>query len=229
MKPFLPKNYPHGLVWYDEYDLLLRESTVRLITSRLKQILRGINPGIKFVQVETPTLIPAEYLQSHIDTGFELIKANKLYLRPETTRGTFEALKLIYPQESQLKKALPVCIWQVGKSYRNEQTRPFSELRFKEFYQLEYQLVYTEDTKVDYHQHIASSLIKYLGRLLPGAYPVKIIIPKDKLPHYSIKTTDIYVENCEIVGISNRTDFDCPVLEIACGLDRICALLREGQ
>lgn len=225
MNPFLPKNYPHGLVYYDEYDILLRESTVKLITAKLKQILRGINSALKFIQIETPTLTPAEYLQSHIETGFELIKTDDLYLRPETTRGTFEALNLIYPQGQQLKKVLPVCIWQVGKSYRNEQNRPFSELRFKEFYQLEYQLVYAEGTMVDYHGKVADSLNQYFRlELLKTNSRVEAA---DKLPHYSTKTTDIYADGHEIVGISTRKDFDFPVLEIACGLDRICALLSD--
>lgn len=228
MKPFLPKNYPHGLVCYDEYDILLREGTVKLITAKLKQVMYSINPAIKFIQVETPTLIPAEYLHSHIETGFELIEAGNLYLRPETTRGTFEALKLIYQQTNQLKKALPVCIWQFGKSYRNEQTRPFKELRFKEFYQLEYQLIYTKDTKADYHEKISICLRSYFQKVFGEA--VDFDIP-DKLPHYSNKTTDLYVGDIEIVGISTRRDFDFSVLEIACGLDRICALLpsRKGE
>lgn len=126
MKSFLPKNYPHGLIYYDEYDLLLRESTIKLITSAIKKILRTINSAIKFIQIETPTLIPAEYLS-----------------------GLFN---------------------------------------------------------------------DYIG-----------IEPQDKLPHYSNRTTDLYLDQHEIVGISNRTDFDFSVLEIACGLDRICALLREKQ
>lgn len=226
MKPFLPPNYPHGLIVYDEYDIALRNSFVALITLALKWILLGVNPVIKFMQIETSALTPPAYLKAHIEANFELIRAEKLYLRPETTRGTYEALKLIYPQREQLKKALPVCVWQVGKSFRNEQNRPFPELRFKEFYQLEYQLVYAENTRVDYHGFVMSGLSKYLPTILGVKLSSETV---DNLPHYSSSTTDLYAAGHEIVAISNRNDFDYPVLEISCGLDRLCAIATTGD
>jgi glycyl-tRNA synthetase len=227
MKPFLPKNYPHGLVVYDEYDIELREHVINSFTIKIKQILTEINPAIKMVRVETPITTPKEYLQSHIETNFELNKTDEHYLRPETTRGTFECLKLMYPNSGQLRKKLPVCIWQAGKSFRNEQNRPFGELRFKEFYQLEYQLVYPENTKVDYLNIFVSQFVIYLEKVFN--YRGVFAESQEKLPHYSKRTTDIYLDNHEIIGISDRIDFDYPVMEIACGLDRVTNLMRNDN
>jgi histidyl-tRNA synthetase len=215
--------YSQGLVIYDEQDLIIRRYIVENITSRLKEMFNKLNPAIRMFQVETPTLTPHALLQSHIDTNFDLVEAGDFCLRPETTRGTYEAIKSMYPQQEQLRKALPLCVWQFGKSYRNEQKRPFSELRFKEFYQLEYQLIYSMDTKADYHAYMSDGMTDVLGFILNKRISIDTV--KD-LPHYSEKTTDLYYDKHELVAISSRKDFSPhKVLEISCGLDRICAAM----
>src|SRR5665811_859062 len=107
--------FSNATVMWTEREILRRESLIREIPVLLLDVWRNTNQVVQMERVETPILTPGEYLQSHIDAKFDLIDAGRRgYLRPETTAGTFEAMKKKFGNESQLKKRLPFCLWQVG-------------------------------------------------------------------------------------------------------------------
>ena len=214
--------YSNATVLWTEEEIVLRESLIQEIPAILKRVWTDLNPAVHFERVETPILTPADRLEGHIKTGFDLLSAGKRgYLRPETTAGTFEAFRLKFPQESQAKKHLPLCMWQVGKSFRDEakpDTMRASHLRLVEFYQMEFQLFVSAGTKADYTGAALSALQKRFG----GAFCLA-----DELPHYSRYTRDWYIGELEVAGCSIRTDWPLgEVHEVAIGLDRLVAKLR---
>ncbi len=105
-------------------------------------------------------------------------------------------------------------------------------MRLKEFYQQEFQCLFTSDTKNDYHAAVLQPLCEMVAKYV--CLPTRIV-DSDRLPDYSIKTSDIEVDNgdkwMEVASISLRKDFTTPakfsngdksilVLEVAIGLDR---------
>ena len=164
-------------------------------------------------------LTPADKLQGHIDTGFELINAgHRGYLRPETTAGTYEAFAMRF-QDAQAKKRLPYCMWQVGCSFRDEakpDTMRASKLRLVQFYQMEFQLFASHGSKAPY--------IETALEMLTGMYGGQAV-DADELPHYSEKTIDWHIGDLEVAGCSVRKDWEHGIVfEVAIGLDRLVAL-----
>jgi len=236
MKPI--PSWPNGLIYYTEADIESREFLIRFISRELRDAMRQLNRGIDFVRIETPCLIPQEIAQAHLDAEFALWEVSnkdeeaRLWLRPESTHCTYAMFKELYPESLRLKKVLPLCLWQAGLSFRVEQDKTFRNLRFKQFYQLEFQLAYAEGTKADYHAHAVESMTELLKRLYPQWEAVGSVFAVDleemeETPFYSKKTTDLYVLDREVVAVSTRTDFEHPILEISCGLDRLLAIYRQ--
>lgn len=211
--------FSNATVMWNENEIIRRESLIREIPNIVYNSWYQLNRAVKIERIETPILTPPQYLQSHIDAKFELIKANENYLRPETTAGTFEAFNLKFSQQGQLKKILPYCLWQVGCSFRDEanaESMRATKLRLKQFYQLEMQLFCSEGTQAPYLETALDTLVKWYG----GTYK-----EAEDLPHYSIKTLDWYMDELEVAGCSIRTDWPLGmVFEIAIGLDRLVAL-----
>jgi glycyl-tRNA synthetase len=131
----------------------------------------------------------------------------------------------------------PFCVWQTGKSFRREQDQVTKNMRLKEFYQQEFQCIYTAETLNDYQHIILEPVQKCIQNLI--SLPTRIV-DSDRLPSYSLKTLDVEVDNgdkwMEVCSISKRTDFpqkatfqtkkgavekDLLVLEVAIGLDRL--------
>ncbi len=218
--------WPNGLIYYTADDIRIRNFLISEISERLKAAFKELNRAIEFVRIETPCLVPQSIVQDHIDDDFDLWKVEKedLYLRPESTKGTFLMFPVVCPQKTKLAKILPMCLWQAGLSFRVEQDNTFAHLRFKQFYQLEFQLAYHEGTKANYHACAVNSIQAILRHI----FPQKDIRsePTDP-PFYSKKTTDIYLHDHEAVAISDRTDFEYPILEVSCGLDRLTAIYQN--
>jgi hypothetical protein len=216
--------YGNANVMWSEEEIIYREYLIRRIPVSIFNVWSALNPAVRMVRVETPILTPSDFLKSHIDVGFDLLgpvgKNNERgYLRPETTAGSFEAMKVLFPQKENLIKNLPFCVWQVGKSFRDEEhgnTMKASKLRLVEFHQLEFQLFLRPGTKADF---LGAALSK-LHHMFGGA-----IVWANDLPHYSSKTLDWHILGLEVAGCSMRTDFEHgDVVEIAIGLDRLIAL-----
>lgn len=145
-----------------------------------------------------------------------------LRLRPETTQSSYMYAK-------SLNKKLPLCVYQKGKSFRRELNdgATASKLRFNEFWQLEFQCIYSDSTKADYRASLIPVILKEISRFT--SLETKIL-ESDRLPSYSESTIDIEVNHkgrwIEMASCSIRNDFskDTKVCEIAIGLDRVATL-----
>lgn len=216
--------YSNSTVCWNEREILRRESLIKEIPAILIDSWRALNPAVKMERCETPILTPASKLQSHIDTGFELIQTvgERGFLRPETTAGTYEAMDQKFPDKTAMKKYLPYCMWQVGLSFRDEKTAETmraSKLRLVQFYQMEFQLFASANSQAPYLETGLQSLIDVYGG--------EIVTATD-LPHYSLKTLDWEMKGLEVAGCSVRKDWaDGVVFEMAIGLDRLVALQLE--
>lgn len=212
--------FSNATVLWSEREILRRESLVREIPVLLLDTWRGLNPAVQMERTETPILTPAEQLSGHIEAKFNLIDAGRRgYLRPETTAGTFEAMRLRFKQEAQMKKRLPFCMWQVGLSFRDEEkpdTMRASKLRLVQFYQMEFQLFASHGSKAPYIESALAELTRVYGGMAVDA---------DELPHYSERTIDWHIDDLEVAGCSVRKDWPRGVVfEVAIGLDRLVAL-----
>ena len=212
--------FSNATVMWNEQEIELRESLVREIPLIIKNAWLELNPAVHMERVETPILTPETVLQSHIDAKFDLIKTSRGYLRPETTAGTFEAFNLKFPMVPMMLKRLPYCMWQVGKSFRDEakpDTMRSSKLRLVEFHQMEFQLFTREGSKAPYLEAALRALASRFGGTMLEA---------DDLPHYSARTIDWMMDGLEVAGCSQRKDWEHgDVYEIAIGLDRLVAKL----
>lgn len=212
--------FSNATVMWNHHEITRRENLIKEIPEILLSEWQQLNKAVRMERCETPMLVPAEYLQSHINTGFNLIKTegDRGYLRPETTIGTYEAFKERFPQTSQLRNNLPFCMWQVGCSFRDEQmpeTMRATKLRLIQFYQMEFQLFASKDTKAPYLLKALTALIKYYGGTL-------LTVPETDLPHYSEETFDWMMNDLEIGSLSLRKDWEHGVVfEVAIGLDRL--------
>lgn len=212
--------FSNATVLWTEREILRRESLIREIPVLLLDTWRTLNPAVQMERTETPILTPAEYLAGHIEAKFDLIDAGRRgYLRPETTAGTFEAMRLRFEHVEQMKKRLPFCMWQVGVSFRDEEkpdTMRASKLRLVQFYQMEFQLFASHGSKAPYIETALEELTRVYGGLA---------VETDELPHYSERTIDWHIDALEVAGGSIRKDWPHGVVfEIAIGLDRLVAL-----
>lgn len=213
MKPIFDHN---GLVWWSEEEVQTRRMVFDYFVRNIKNALLEINPAWRFFECETPVLMPiANVSESYNKSDYFQVFNSDLALRPETTFGSYEVAKHILEQ----KNRLPICVYQQGKSFRNEQDKALSNMRLKEFWQLEFQCLYSIKTANSYNDAMMPELKKIFDRLI-GCCD---IIPSDRLPSYSILTTDIEYNGMELASVSLRKDYseDVRVLEIAIGLDRL--------
>lgn len=223
---FLHEGYK--LPFYSEEEIEDREYLIKMFYRSISNHFKEKNKAFQFVRVEGPTLCYWEYEQGGETFNIE---GEVFNLRPETT-----ASSLTYAQhllQSKECKA-PLCVWQSGKSYRNEKNdgASISKLRFNEFYQLEFQIIYSPETKLDVFDEAVTSMLRSLQNLLIDDY---VTCHSDRLPHYSYITIDFethYKEKLkEICSISQRKDMEpeYKIVEIAIGLDRMLAILNERR
>jgi len=230
----------NGLPFLSESDLILKDYFVRSIAHDVKQIMKEQNRAWDFVQLESPCLIPRELINQNYTNDDVWVQSgdSNLVLKPETTPATYAAMV----EQVQARNVVPpICFWQVSKSFRREQDQPTKHCRFKEFYQMEFQCLYTADTKNNYQENVVEKLATMIMKLL--SLPTRLVL-SDRLPSYSMKTIDIEVNNSdkwmEVASISVRTDFpvipvvrgkssECLVLEIAIGVDRLIYNYHQRQ
>lgn len=212
---------------WNQQQIMEREIIIKRLFHAVSVGLLAVNQSWHFERVECPVIIPQSAINPAYDGSdvFLLqndVKGHAVALRPETTAGSYhEARKRL-----QRGHKLPLCIWQAGKSFRveaNDGARA-GTLRFNEFYQLEFQCIYSKTTKANYRGMILDNIKTRVGEL---CYSPARIIPSDRLPDYSLETLDIEVmfkgKWKEMASISLRKDFsdDCTVFELAFGLDRM--------
>jgi glycyl-tRNA synthetase len=235
MQPLFNVN---GLMFWTEEEIALRRSFETFFARRMKTALQGINPQWAFHEIEGPLITPRDILNANyteediwVQSGDEV---RELALRPETTPSSYVYAQYLLNHHTGTKP--PFVMWQAGKSFRREQDQVTKNMRLKEFYQQEFQCIYTADTGADYHTEILEHVRKMINDQL--SLPTRLV-PSDRLPSYSEITTDVEVDNgdkwMEVCSISRRTDFpqkavfqskkgtvekDLLVLEVAIGLDR---------
>jgi glycyl-tRNA synthetase len=226
-----------GLRFWNEREILMRDQCVARITNALKTSLRGLNKAWAFQQLDAPILTPRDMVSATYDERdiwFQQhrIGDREMVLRPETTASSY-----LYADHIIINglERLPLCVWQVGKSCRIEYNdgATAAKLRFNEFYQLEYQCIFSAGSNPrHYHSVIVSTIHKEIADIL-AAYTndQHRVVSSDRLPTYSEITEDVEVTHNgqwrEMCSISTRTD--CPlgsVVEVAIGVDRLVSVME---
>lgn len=213
---------------WSEPELTRRDLCQSVIVNHVTSALRDINRAWAFTRVEAPVMIPRSMLSDTYtdDDVFSLnveMNGEAFALRAETTPTTYAVIRELYPNTKHLK--LPHAFWQIGPSFRREPPSKASRLRFYQFTQMEFQCLFSEGTQVDYRARIIDGLAETLGWLCKTDHRV---VESDRLPSYASSTLDIEVlhndEWREVASCSYRTDFDCPNLELAIGMDRLISI-----
>ncbi len=220
-----------GLRFWNEDEIELREAFQARAVSVVRRTLLAMNPAWRFMRVEGPILTPqdrisAAYGPDDVFVTNHMAGGNPLHLRPETTASSYAAARKIGGK-------LPLCVWQVGKSFRRETNDGASaaKLRFNEFWQLEFQCIYGTDTKADYRSAVMAAVHEEIQRFTQCEAQE---IASDRLPAYSESTIDIEARIFgggwrEVASCSIRTDYspETRVCEIAIGLCRIATLATQ--
>jgi len=218
----LKQLYSNATVYWSEYDLVRREAIIKRLFSIIKDAWLKLNKAVRFHQIETPIITPDSYLTGHTDSGFPMLSTSRGLLRPETTAGAISVLMDMYPMANNRTKNLPLCLWQHGKSFREEDkpdTMRATKLRLVEFNQLEFELFASSNTKAKYIEKALNKIVESFG--------VGEVIEADTLPHYSRKTLDWEIDGLEVAGCSERTDWpDGVIYEMSFGLDRLVAVMK---
>lgn len=218
-------------IW-SENELNTRDHAQTHLTQVVPKALSKINAAWKFTRVEAPCVLPRDMLSDAYTSDdiwlTQVTRAERLFaLRSETTPSTYAAIHALHPR---LSIKPPHAFWQVGKSWRQEPPSKSSRLRFFEFTQLEFQCLYSPETKVDYRERMMPTLERELSWLCRAEARV---IPSDRIPSYALSTLDVEVKHKkewrEVASVSIRTDFDPSLLnlEIAIGLDRIAVIANS--
>lgn len=229
--------YPTGqLRFWTEREIALREGLIHRLFHAVKAPLQTLNKAWRFERVEGPLLTPKAYISSAYTADDVwmtngIIDAEPVAMRAETTASSYLYAQHLMSQAGGSNK-LPLCVWQAGKSFRREDSdgASASRLRFFEFYQLEFQCIYSTSTGADYVKPVTTSILKEI-ELMTG-WEARLI-PSERLPSYSDATFDVEVDFNghwrEMCSISQRTDFDnAKVLEVAVGLDRLVSVIGGG-
>ena len=215
----------NGLVFWTEEEINLRNWFEKLMSQTILSSLRKQNAAFSMIKVEAPLLTPRELINPNY-TNEDIWAFEDVALRPETTMGSFAYAKHILSGYNEIKQKPPVVIYQHGKSFRREQDQPTKFMRLKEFYQLEFQIIYGLTTSNDYTLKLYPDVCNALSKILG---PCRMEL-SDRLPDYSEETMDIICEksNMEVCSMSKRKDLDgYKVIEIAIGTDRLLYNFEE--
>lgn len=228
----------NGLPFWTEQDILERDYVTRFLSKSVQSILSKQNRSWLFERIEAPCIIPSDFVSSEYDPEdyFHIIDdaGKHLDLRPETTASSYEYLKQLF-ESNEVNP--PYCVWQLGKSFRHETDQVSRNMRYKEFYQLEFQSIFTKETKNNYQDAVLEPLAKAVTHLTGKDAR---IVKSDRLPSYSASTMDIEVNMeykwLEVCSISLRNDvpFDwkgkeLQNLEVAFGADRLVNVIGDNS
>ena len=209
----------NGLVFWTQEEIQIRKMLEEYFVSQITDGLKTQNSAFDMVQVEAPLLTPREKINQNYTDEDIFTTHDDLVLRPETTTGSFQAAEALLNKHNKRKHRFPLVVWQHGKSFRYEQDQPTKFMRLKEFYQLEFQIIYGLTTQNDYSVKLIPVVEKMISQMI-GPCRVE---PSDRIPNYAEWTQDIICEksDMEVCSISKRTDYsDANVLEVAIGTDR---------
>lgn len=216
-----------ALRFWNEDEIELREAFQARTISVVRRTLTSINPAWAFSRMEGPCLSPQSFISSAYNESDLFITnhiagGSALCLRAETTPSSYVFAR-------HLHRKPPLCVYQAGKSFRRELNDGASaaKLRFNEFWQLEFQCIYSSTTKADYRAPLIDAVSREIRRFTRAEVRV---VESDRLPAYSESTLDIEALHLgnwrEVASCSIRLDYadDMRVCEIAIGLDRVATL-----
>jgi glycyl-tRNA synthetase len=220
----------NGLIFWTEREINARKMVESHLVQAMKDSLKSMNRAWDFFQVEAPILTPDQRINRNY-TAVDLFSTNgthkdstgeetTLIARPETTMGSYAYARYLLNPHNETKVRMPFVVWQHGKSFRREQDQPTKFMRLKEFYQLEFQCIYSPTTGMDYATVVQDNMVTALYQLVGDCK----LVPSDRLPDYSEQTMDIEhsESGMELCSISKRKDFEgAKVLEVAVGTDRV--------
>ena len=212
--------YPHnGLIFWTQEEIRLRRAFEDHFASGISATLKTLNAAFEFIQVEAPQITPRELIDASYSDEDIFALGEKLALRPETTMGSYAYARELLNPHQERKIRLPLCVWQHGKSFRQEQDKTLANMRLKEFYQLEFQIIFSKTTANDYYPALVAAVHALIAKFVGACHTE----PSDRLPKYAEETTDVVMDwnQQEVCSMSRRTDFDdYKVIEIAIGTDR---------
>jgi len=209
----------NGLIFWEEKEINLRNYFEQIIKTELFEALLKQNSAFKILKIEAPIITPGTHINQNY-TAEDVYMIGGFGLRPETTMGSYLYLEHLLNYHNDIKYKLPLVIYQHGKSFRKEQDQVVKNMRLKEFYQLEFQIIYSLTTQNDYSKNVISAISNCIEKLIGSCY----ITDSDRLPDYSEWTKDIIFEKneMEVCSISQRKDLEnYKVLEVAIGTDRL--------
>ena len=135
---------------------------------------------------------------------------NTVYLRPETAQGIFVNFNAV---QRSMRKKLPFCVCQIGKSFRNEITPGNFVFRTREFEQMELEFFCKPGTDLEWFAYWKDFCHKWLLNLGMKGENLRLRDhDPDELCFYSKATTDFEFLFPfgwgELWGIADRTDYD---------------------
>jgi glycyl-tRNA synthetase len=208
----------NGLMFWSEEEIKTREMVKEFFVRQLYSSLKEQNAGFNIVQVEAPLLTPREFVNKNY-TNEDMWVIGDTVLRPETTMGSYLYAKELLSGHNNVKYRAPIIVWQHGKSFRMEQDQPTKHMRLKEFYQLEFQIIFAPNTANDYSVKLYPDVLAMISKMLGDCRLEK----SDRLPDYSEETIDVVCNktDMEVCSMSKRKDFEgYKVIEVAIGTDR---------
>ncbi len=209
----------NGLIFWTQEEIKLRRMFEDYFSAEILKSLRQQNAAFQLIQVEAPLLTPREFINKGY-TEEDIYVFENLALRPETTPGSFAYAKHIMSGYNDIKQKPPVVIFQHGKSFRREQDQSTKFMRLKEFYQLEFQIIFGATTANDYSTKLYPDVLNAISNMIGECR----IEASDRLPDYSEETTDIVCvkSDMEVCSMSKRKDLEgYKVIEVAIGTDRM--------
>lgn len=217
----------NGLLFWTQEEIKIRRILEEYFCSEIISSLRKQNSAFSMVQIEAPLLTPREFVNKNY-TDEDIFVLGDLALRPETTMGSYAYAKHLLSGYNDIKFRPPIVVWQHGKSFRKEQDQPTKFMRLKEFYQLEFQIIFASNTANDYSIKLYPDVQNMISNMIGECR----IEESDRLPDYSEQTMDIVCQrtNMEVCSMSKRKDLEVyKVIEIAIGTDRCVYNFQEKQ
>lgn len=215
----------NGLIFWTQEEIALRRTLEQYFVTNIEKCLKEQNRAFEMFQCEAPLLTPRSLINPNYNEK-DMWAWEDNVLRPETTMGSYAYAQHLLNPHNQRKVKMPLCVWQHGKSFRREQDQPTKFMRLKEFYQLEFQIIFASNTANDYSLKLIPSVKKML-EVFVGPCRTE---PSDRLPDYAEWTQDVICEkvgnpespqDMEVCSMSKRKDFPgASVLEVAIGTDR---------
>ena len=177
----------HGLVFWNQHEIQVREMLQKYFVAQVQEALYETNKAWSIFQVDAPLLTPRSVVnKGYTEEDIWVQSGGELVLRPETTPGSYLAAQQML-HTSVVRP--PVCVWQSGRSFRKEQhSQSYGHMRLDEFYQQEFQCIYTADSKNDYHANVCPKVLAMISAILKTECR---LVESDRLPDYSEITMDV--------------------------------------